>query len=308
MYRTIIGILVCGVWLITCKRQARDLTTTSSEIASEHQTTDLVGDSTFTSGVEGPAVSENGEIYAVNFERQGTIGKITASGAASLFITLPDSSIGNGIRFLSNGDMIIADYTRHNILRVDMSTGVISEWVHEPRMNQPNDLAVTSTDIIFASDPNWAQSTGQLWRIDPQGTTTLLEGDMGTTNGLEVSPDDRTLYVNESVSRKVWAYDLSPQGDISNKRLLLEFPDYGMDGMRCDSAGNLYITRYGKGSVAVVSPQGKIINEYFTKGKNTTNIAFGGPDGKTCYITVADRGSLEVLHAKLPGRSWVLNH
>jgi sugar lactone lactonase YvrE len=84
---------------------------------------------------------------------------------------------------------------------------------------------------------------------------------MGTTNGIEVSPDEKTLYVNESVQRKVWAYDLSDSGAISNKRLLIEFPDFGFDGMKCDKAGNLYAARYGKGVIVVLSPDGKIIRE-----------------------------------------------
>ena len=60
-------------------------------------------------------------------------------------------------------------------------------------------------------------STGQIWRVDTDGTVTLLEADMGTTNGIEVSPDENVLYVNESAQRNVWAYDLSPEGDIGQQ-------------------------------------------------------------------------------------------
>lgn len=275
--------------------------------ADRADTEDFTGEGTFTSGVEGPAVSASGDLYAVNYQKQGTIGKITAQGTASLFLTLPDSSIGNGIRFLSNGDMLIADYTRHNVLRVDMKDRSIHVLAHEPQMTQPNDIAITSRDIIFASDPNWKDSTGRLWRITTDGKVTLLESGMGTTNGIEVSPDERTLYVNESVQRKVWAYDLSEEGEISNKRLLIQFPDFGMDGMRCDRDGNLYITRYGKGVVAVVSSGGILIKEITTKGKSTSNIAFGGADGRTCYVTLQDRGNIETFRAEQPGRAWGLS-
>ena len=84
---------------------------------------------------------------------------------------------------------------------------------------------------------------------------------MGTTNGIEVSPDEKFLYVNESAQRNVWAYDLSPESEISNKRLLIQFPDFNMDGMRCDIEGNLYITRHGKGTVAKLSPAGEVLLE-----------------------------------------------
>lgn len=258
----------------------------------------------FPSGIEGPAVDKNGMLYAVNYEKPGTIGQINRDGSASLFITLPEGSIGNGIRFNSNGDMLIADYTMHNILKVDMDTKKISVFAHNDAMNQPNDIAISDSDILFASDPDWKNSKGQIWRIDTNGKFTLLEGDMGTTNGIEVSPDNKTLYVNESVQRNVWAYDLSPEGNISNKRLLLKFDDFGMDGMRTDNQGNLYITRHGKGTVVIVSPQGKIIKEISLSGKTPSNIAFGGEDGKIAFLTLQDNGNIETFLAEYSGRAY----
>jgi sugar lactone lactonase YvrE len=159
---------------------------------------------------------------------------------------------------------------------------------------------------VYASDPNWKDSTGQMWRIDTDGKVALLEADMGTTNGIEVSPDERTLYVNESVQRNVWAYDLSPRGEISNKRLLIQFPDSSLDGMRCDAEGNLYITRYDKDTVVKVSPKGAILEEVQLTGKRPSNITFGGPDGRTCYVAMADQGNIEVFRSDTPGRCWQL--
>lgn len=256
----------------------------------------------FTDGIEGPACDRAGNIYAVNYARQGTIGKVTPEGECSVFVELPDGSIGNGIRFTSQGDMLIADYTNHNILKVDMATRAISVYAHEPTANQPNDICITDDDIVFASDPSWARGDGQIWRIGHDRRFTLLERDMGTTNGIEVSPDGRTLYVNETVQRNVWAYDLSPRGEVSNKRLLIQFPDYAMDGMRCDVEGNLYITRWGKGTVAKVSPRGELLLEIQLHGAKCTNITFGGPDGRTAYVTVADNGNIERFRVEARGR------
>ena len=260
----------------------------------------------FTSGIEGPACDAAGNLYAVNYERQHTIGKVTPDGTASVFVELPTGSIGNGIRFNSEGFMFIADYTNHNILKVDMDTRNITVHAHEATMNQPNDIAIGANDILYASDPNWGASTGQIWRVDTDGEVTLLEADMGTTNGIEVSPDEKLLYVNESAQRNIWTYDLSAEGEISNKRLLIQFPDFGMDGMRCDIEGNLYVTRHGKGTIAKLSPAGEVLLEVQLTGKLCSNIAFGGPDGRTCYVTMADRGNVEVFRADLPGRSWQL--
>ncbi len=254
-----------------------------------------------TIGVEGPAVDKKGTVYSVNFSHQGTIGMVTPEGIPSVFIELPEGSIGNGIRFDSKGNMLIADYTKHNILKVDMMSKEITVFAHESRMNQPNDIAIDSHDRLYASDPDWKAGTGRVWRIDTDGKVTLLDS-MGTVNGIEVSPDDKTLYINSS--RRVLAYDLSPEGNISNKRVIIEFPDFGMDGMRCDIKGNLYIARFGKGVVATVSPEGRLIREVSLTGKRPTNVAFGGKDGRTVYITVQEQGNLEMYRSDIPGREW----
>ena len=260
----------------------------------------------FTAGIEGPACDDEGNLYAVNYARQGTIGKVTPDGECSVFLELPNGSIGNGIRFNRAGFMFIADYINHNVLKVDMDTREVSVHAHSLALNQPNDLAIGANDIIYASDPNWADSTGRIWRIGSNGAVSCLESRMGTTNGIEVSADERKLYVNESDQRNIWEYDLSSDGEIRNKRPFIQFADYGMDGMRCDVRGNLYVTRWGKGTVAKISPRGELLMEIELAGKNCTNLAFGGADGCLCYVTVADRGNVEYFRTDFPGRSWLL--
>ena len=259
----------------------------------------------FTSGVEGPSVDKKGNIYAVNFSKQGTIGIVTPKGNASIFITLPDSSVANGSRFDSQGNMILADYVGHNIFRVNMKTKQLSVAAHEPQMTQPNDVAIDSKDRIYASDPNFKAGTGRFWRVDTDGKVTLLDTP-GPANGIEVSPDGNSIYV--AAARTVWVYDLSPQGTVSNKRLLIEFPDFGTDGMRCDVDGNLYVARIGKGVVAKVSPSGKLLHEITLIGKKPTNVAFGGNDGCTVYVTLMDQGNLESFRTDRPGREWKMQH
>ena len=229
-------------------------------------------------------------------------------GTAEVFVELPEGSIGNGIRFDSRGHMYIADYTRHNILKVDMATRNIEVFAHEPSMNQPNDLAITADDVIFASDPNWKEGTGNVWRIDPDGTVTLLDTVSGTTNGIEVNYGDSILYVNTSGTQSVWAYDLDSGGSISNRRLLTEFPDNNStDGMRCDIEGNLYVTRQASGKVAMLSPDGGLIREIEMIGTGASNVAFGGPDGRTCYVTMVGNRNIQSFRVEVPGRSWQLN-
>jgi gluconolactonase len=258
----------------------------------------------FTTNCEGPSVDANGNIMAVNIKEDGTIAQINSKGKTAVLLKLPNGSIGNGIRFGSKDVCFIADFINHNVLKLELTTKTVSVYSHDASMNQPNDLAIRTDGHIFCSDPNWKAGTGQIWHVDLAGKAEKIATEMGTTNGIEVSPDEKILYVNESVQRNVWAFDLQADGKISNKRLLIHFEDGGLDGMRCDVAGNLYITRWGLGEVAIVSPAGKIIKIVKTAGKNTSNIAFGGKRGKTCYVTLQDTKRLESFEADFEGREY----
>lgn len=291
------------------------------------QSTTFVTDGTFHAEIEGPAVDAAGNLYAVNFIGQpearstglgeknttqiadsykGTIGKVTPEGVASLYFTLPAGSVGNGIRFDRQGRMYIADYTGHNIWRYDGKT--LSLFSHQPRMHQPNDLAITDNGVLFASDPNWKNGTGQLWKILPDGHSVLIEANMGTTNGIEVSRDQKFLYVNESAQRRIWVYQLDNAYQVSAKKLLIEFPDFGLDGMRSDSQGNLYVARYGKGVIAKISPEGKLLSEITLQGKFPTNVTFD-PTEQWLYVTMQQRGAIEriSLHPNQDNQNSVVN-
>ena len=269
---------------------------------------DVVEDGVFTAGVEGPAVGPDGALYAVGFARDGTIGRVVIGadgrGDATLHVELPEGSIGNGIRFDDHGAMYVADYMGHQLLQVSPDGLRTRSFASMPGAHQPNDIARAPNGTFYASDPDWPGESGQLWRVMPDGDVRRLEADMGTTNGIEVSPDGRRLYVNESVQRKVWVYDIQDDGGIANKRLLIDFPDHGLDGMRCDIEGNLYIARYDAGAVAVVSPGGVLLREVPLKGRKPTNVAFGGVDGRTVFVTLQDRGNIEAFRNEIPGREW----
>jgi sugar lactone lactonase YvrE len=264
----------------------------------------LTKENEFTKGIEGPNCDAEGNIYAVNYVREGTIGRVTPDGKGEIFVTLPGKSVGNGIVFDKKGMMYVADYVGHNVLLIDPKTKQVRVYAHEDRMHQPNDLAIAPDGTLYASDPDWDKSTGQVWRIDTKGKTHLAAGGMGTTNGIEVSPDGKTLYVNESVQRNVWAFKIGADGELSDKRLVKKFDDHGFDGMRCDVDGNLHITRYGKGTVAVLSPAGKVLREVDVLGDAPSNLCFGGRDGRTVYVTEVKKQRLVQFRVDRPGLAW----
>lgn len=266
--------------------------------------TPLTKEGEFTSGIEGPNCDRDGNIYAVNFQKQQSIGKVTPLGSGEVFLMLPGQSTGNGIVFDRGGAMYIADYAAHNVLKVDMKSRQVSVYGHEPTMHQPNDLAISPDGTIWASDPAWDTGKGQIWRVDASGKISLAAGDMGTTNGIEVSPDGKTLYVNESVQRNVWAFAIAADRKLADKRLIKQFPDHGFDGMRADVDGNLYISRYGKGTVVKMSPQGEVLQEVDVLGASPSNVCFGGPDGRTVYVTEVEHTRLVQFRVDRPGLAW----
>ncbi|MDQ1094464.1 gluconolactonase [Xanthomonas sacchari] len=267
---------------------------------------DLVGDGVFTDKIEGPATGPDGALYVVNFAHDGSIGRVQrdADGhaQASLFVDLPDGSIGNGIRFDRRGRMYVADYGRHRILRIALPSKRIEVYATLPGAFQPNDIAMAPDGTLYASDPDWKHNGGQLWRIDSDRSAHLIETGMGTTNGIEVSPDGKRLYVNESVQRRIWVYDRAADGSLSHKRLFASFADAGLDGMRCDVDGSLYVARYDAGKVIVLAPDGTLLHEVATKGRKPTNLAFGGADGRDVDVTLQDRGAIETFRSDRPGR------
>ncbi|MBN9119436.1 MAG: SMP-30/gluconolactonase/LRE family protein [Planctomycetes bacterium] len=264
----------------------------------------LTGKNSFTAGIEGPACDAAGDLYLVALKKATDIAKVTPDGKADVWVELPGKSTGNGIVFDKKGTMFVADYAGHNVLKIDPKTKKVEVFAHEPTMNQPNDLAIAPDGTLYASDPNWDKGTGQLWKVGTDGKVTKIASEMGTTNGIEVSPDGKTLYVNESVQRNVWAFPIKPDGTLGEKKLLKKFDDHGFDGMRCDADGNLYVTRYGKGTVVKLSPAGEILKEIDVLGKQPSNICFGGPDGRTAYVTEVEHRRVVQFRVDRPGLSW----
>ncbi len=257
----------------------------------------------FTKGIEGPAVDSKGNLYAVNFDKEGTIGKVDIKGNSTLYTTLSKGSIGNGIRFDKEDNMYIADYVNHNVLIVKKDSIKPRVYAHNKDMNQPNDLVISPLGIIYLSDPNWSNNTGNLWMLK-NNKIVLLEENMGTTNGIAVNPLGTKLYVNESHQKKIWVYDLNEDGGVINKKLFKSFIDFGLDGMRCDKLGNLYVCRYDKGTVAILSPKAVLLQEVLLKGRKPTNITFGGLEKKQCFVTMADRGCFESFYTQISGKSF----
>lgn len=253
-----------------------------------------------------------GNLFVVNFREQGTIGRISPGRDRSeMFARLPEGSVGNAIRFAADGRMLIADYKRHNILVIDKGSATPHVHFHSDRFSQPNDLTIGKDGAIYASDPDWKGRSGKIWRIAPKADGTVAgevmtaDRTMGTTNGIDLSPDGATLYVGESNSGEIWSYRIDGS-ELKSARLVKAFEPNTIDGIRTDIDGRLFVARILKGQIAIVLPNGEVQREIGLKGKEPTNLAFGGPDGKTVFVTQRKGGFVEVFATDRAGREYCL--
>jgi sugar lactone lactonase YvrE len=266
----------------------------------------------YTFGIEGPAVDSAGNLYVVNFQKAGTIGRLKPRAVASeLFITLPSGSVGNSIRFARGGRMFIADYKKHNIFVVEPGSTVPVEYFHSDDFNQPNDMTIAADGTIYASDPHWKRRDGQVWRISRaadgtvSGERMMSPRAMTTTNGIDLSPDGKTLYVGESETREIWAYRIEGL-TLAAPRLVKKFDGHDIDGIRTDVDGRLYVARMLKGTVVILNSQGKQEREISLTAAEPSNLAFGGTDGRTVYVTQRKGGYIESFLANRPGREFCM--
>lgn len=262
----------------------------------------------YTFGIEGPAADLDGNLFVVNIGKPGTIGKLALGNSSSQkFIDLPEGSVGNSIRFARDGTMFVADYKKHNIFEIKKGGVEPVVWFHSDLMNQPNDMTIAYDGTIYASDPNWKGRSGRIWRIartadgSVQGQVMIAPRKMGTTNGIDLGPDGNTLYVGESSNGQIWSYKISG-GELTGARLIKTFEPDTIDGIRTDVAGRLLIARILKGTIAVMKPDGTIQKEVLLKGKDPTNLAFGGGDGRTVFVTQRQGGFIEAFRTDQAGR------
>jgi signal peptidase len=278
----------------------------------EFQSRQVTPTGEYTFGIEGPAVDQGGNLYVVNFGKPGAIGKLAAGASQSeLFAILPEGSIGNAIRFDREGRMFVADYKKHTIFLVSPDGKEVATYFHSDDFNQPNDMPIATDGTIYASDPHWKRHDGQIWRVrksaDGSVTGERMTADrrMSTTNGIDLSPDGKTLYVGESDTREIWSYRIDGTHLLS-PRLVKRFDDFDIDGLRTDTGGNLFVARILKGTIAVLSPQGRLKREIALTAKEPTNLAFGGNDGKTVFVTQRQGGFVESFRTDRPGREACL--
>lgn len=271
---------------------------------------------------EGPLWHADGSVTFVDLQGSRLL-RWTPNGAVT--VVRENTGEGNGCTLDRQGRLLMCEGADHRCITRMEANGTVTtlaeRWLGR-RFHKPNDIVCRSDGSIFFTDPGLRLPAEQreiafsgVFRIDPQGGIHLATDECEYPNGLAFSPNGRILYVAISrldercfqeetrgdvcIHRKIRAFDVAPDGTLSNNRVFCEMPSAlpGVpDGLKVDTAGRVFCV--GSGGIWVIAPSGEVIGVIPTP-EVVRNLAFGGPDFRTLYLTPG--GSLAKLEVKTPG-------
>ncbi len=276
---------------------------------------------------EGPAWDGDGHLYFTNVRVSKILKWNPAKKRLSVF--RENSHETNGLYFDPQGRLLCCEGGAGRVTRTNVQTGkieVLADKFNGFPFAAPNDLCLDDKGrVYFTSRPGVEDPTkgnvNAVYRIDTDGHVAqiLRWPQVHMPNGIVTSPDNKTLYLIEAHPdadhhRDIRAYDLQPNGSVTNERMLINFyPGRSGDGMCIDAEGNLYVaaglhktrdtseTLDTRPGIHVVSPQGKLLAYRETPRDTVTNCTFGGPDLRTLYVTSGD--VLVSMPTAIPGKA-----
>jgi sugar lactone lactonase YvrE len=252
----------------------------------ERATRDLLG--------EGPAWSaRRGALFWVDILAPALRCFDPATGAVVSW-DMPEK-IGWAIECANHDRFIIG--LKSGFAYLDIDTLQI-EPIGRPEPDRPhnrlNDAKVDRAGRIWAGtmDDREVAATGALYRLDPGLSWTRHDDGYGVTNGPTFSLDGNTLYHTDSLNRTVFAFDLTAEGTLINKRPFLRFNDsWGYpDGMCTDAEGGIWIAHWGGGRISRFGPDGRLDRSVALPASQVTSVAFGGPQLDRMFVTSAAVG------------------
>ena len=254
---------------------------------------------------EGPAFDRQGHLFVANC-RAHHISKISPGGAVSDFLSTGGKP--QGVALAPDGHLFITDNQKRMIFRADADgrfEPFCSRYEDGSPLRGPNEITMAANGQIYFTDPGTAwrgRPGGAVSRIGASGRAELLADGLEFTNGLDFTPDGKRLYVVETTTGKVLCASLDADGALAEP--LSEFVRFegsvGPDGIRVAASGNLYVTLFGRGQVAVVSPQGKVVDRLRVPGLFPTNVIFRGSSLLVCEGQTGSIWKLEVGEAGVP--------
>jgi YD repeat-containing protein len=250
---------------------------------------------------EGPIFDDAGNLYFVNYRETGTLGRMTPDGTVSVW-THTGGQV-NGLKYDGRGHVVGADHMGNRVTRFDILTRemeVLTDNFEGVEYVGPNDICMDLKGNIYFSDSGKDEqiANGGVYRIemddDNMPVRVVQLGDqMPFPNGLAVHPDQKRFFLALSGKNSIFAYEFGAGGELTNERLVREFPNATVDGMQFDEHGRLWAARWMNGTVDVVDPDsGELLASYAMGGDGVTNMAWWGT---SLYVTVSGRNSIERL-------------
>lgn len=256
---------------------------------------------------EGPVWYEEDKYLLFSDIPAGKILKLISNGQVRTYREPSNNS--NGLTRDREGRLIVCEHGTRRVTRTekDGSNNILADKFQGRKLNSPNDVVVKSDGAIYFTDPPYGIQPGQqeqpvrgVYRLSAdQGILKLLVDDFRGPNGLAFSPDEGRLYINDSECRHVRAFDVQPDGSLSNGQI---FHDMNIDkpgapdGMKVDVSGNVYCA--GPGGVWVLDPEGRHLGTIVTP-EQPTNCAWGDDDWQSLYITA--QTSVYRIRTNIPG-------
>jgi len=255
--------------------------------------------------IEGPSFDRDGNLYIVNIP-YGQIFRVTPQGEFAVVATYDGEP--NGLKIHRDGTLYIADH-KHGLMVCDPRSGAVERFLDRPRRERfkgLNDLVFAHNGDLYFTDQGETglhDPTGRLWRLRRDGRLQLLLDNVPSPNGLVLTPNEGTLYLAVTRGNAVWRVPLHADGTIGRVGIFIQLSGgMGPDGMAMDAEGNLAVCHVGMGSVWLFSRLGRPLYEIPScAGHATTNAAYGGPDGKTLYITESESGTILQARLETPG-------
>jgi gluconolactonase len=254
---------------------------------------------------EGPAVDHEGNVYFTD-QPNNRIIKWTESDA-SLTVYMDSAHRSNGMFFDRDGNLISCADLYNQLISIDKNKEktVLAEGFNGMPLNGPNDLWIDNKGGIYITDPFYKrpwwnhqempQDAQCVYYLSPDRTQFMRVADnLQAPNGIIGTPDNTLLYVSDIEAGKTYSYQIQPDGNLTNQKLLFE---KGSDGMTLDELGNIYITNAE--GVTVFDKDGSQIDQISIPERWTANVTFCGKDRNKLFITASK--SVYLIDMKVKG-------
>lgn len=255
--------------------------------------------------LEGPAFDRDGNLYVVDIP-YGRILRISSAG--EMQVVAEYDGWPNGLAVHKDGRIFIADHLK-GILALDTGTGKIESIVTRVRregLKGVNDLTFARNGDLYFTDQGQTglqDRTGRVYRLNGRGDVDCVLDNIPSPNGLVLSPDEKSLFVAVTRANQIWRLPLHEDGTTSKVAAYITLSGglAGPDGLAMAADGHLAIAHCGLGTIWIFSPIGEpVLRLRSPVGLSTTNVAFGGADGRRLFVTESDSGS--ILFADIPMR------